>query len=143
MSRKFRWFVIASVMLNILLIGVVAGQGYRQHGGGMQERGERIAALLERSSLPENRRAALKEKLEAVFHNESREEEKRQWREKTLAALTAEPFDAQAYRAQLEEMLERRQRQQREMTGLMVEIASQINRAERGDLAGIFRESRR
>ena len=140
MSRTVRLFILLSVVLNVVLIGFTAGRGCNRHE---IKRGDHIIELLDRSSLPEARRAELKEKLGAALPSAERKKAKRQLREEAIAILEAEHFDAAAYRESMNKMLVERQRHKQRIVEVMVEIASELNQEERKALAKIFRRASR
>ena len=140
MSRTVRLFILLSVVLNVVLIGFTAGRGCNRHE---IKRGDHIIELLDRSSLPEVRRAELKEKLGAALPSAERRKAKRQLHREAVAVLEAEEFDAAAYRAHLDKMLVDRDRHKQRMVEVMVEIASELNQEERKALAKIFRRASR
>ena len=140
MSRTVRLFILLSVVLNVVLIGFTAGRGCNRHE---IKRGDHIIELLDRSSLPEARRAELKEKLGAALPSAERREAKRQLREEAIAILEAEHFDAAVYRESMNKMLVERQRHKQRIVEVMVEIASELNQEERKALAKIFRRASR
>lgn len=140
MSRRLKLFIAASFILNIALIGVIAGHGYHRYG---VKRGDQLMALLDRSSIVEEKRHLIKEKLKDNFHNEDEWKGKEEWRSTTRAILTAEKFDADAYRAQLNKMVSRRNANKQNRVDIIVEIASNLDQNERIALADIFRRSRK
>ena len=140
MRNPTRLFILLLVVLGVVLIGFAAGRGCDRH---QAKRGEDIAALLDSSSLPEARRAELKEKLRAALPDAERKKAKRQLREEAIAILEAEQFDATAYRESMNKMLAQRQRRKQRVVEVIVEIASELNQEERRALADIFRRSPR
>ena len=140
MRNPARLAILLLVVLGVVLIGFVAGRGCDRHKA---KRGEDIAALLDSSSLPEARRAELKEKLRAALPDAERKKAKRQLREEAIAILEAEQFDATAYRESMNKMLAQRQRRKQRVVEVIVEIASELNQEERRALADIFRRSPR
>ena len=140
MRNPARLAILLLVVLGVVLIGFVAGRGCDRH---QAKRGEDIAALLDSSSLPEARRAELKEKLRAALPDAERKKAKRQLREEAIAILEAEQFDATAYRESMNKMLAQRQRRKQRVVEVIVEIASELNQEERRALADIFRRSPR
>ena len=138
MRNPARLFILLLVVLGVVLIGFAAGRGCDRHHA---KRGEDIAALLDTSSLPEARRAELKEKLRAVLLGAEGKKAKRQLREEAIAILEAEHFDAAAYRESMNKMLVERQRRKQRVVEVIVELASELNREERQALADIFRRS--
>ncbi len=140
MRNPARLAILLLVVLGVVLVGFVAGRGCDRHG---TKRGEDITALLDSSSLPEARRAELKEKLRAALPDAERKKAKRQLREEAIAILEAEHFDAAAYRESMNKMLAQRQRRKQRVVEVIVEIASELNQEERKALADIFRRSPR
>ncbi len=138
MRNPARLAILLLVVLGVVLVGFAAGRGCDRHG---TKRGEDITALLDSSSLPEARRAELKEKLRAALPDAERKKAKRQLREEAIAILEAEHFDAAAYRESMNKMLAQRQRRKQRVVEVIVEIASELNQEERKALADIFRRS--
>ena len=140
MRNPARLFILLLVVLGVVLVGFAAGRGCDRH---QAKRGEDIAALLDSSSLPEARRAELKEELRAALPDAERKKAKRKLHKETIAILEAEHFDAAAYRESMDKMLAERQRQKQRIVEVIVEIASELNQEERQALADIFRRSPR
>ena len=136
MRNPARLFILLLVALGVTLVGFAAGRGCDRH---QVKRGERIIALIDGSSLPEARRAELKEKLRAVLPGAEGKKTRRQLRKETIAILEAEHFDAAAYRDSVNRMFSERQGQKQRILEVIVEIASELNREEREALADIFR----
>ena len=138
MRNPVRLLVLLLVVLGVVLIGFAVGRGCDHH---KVKRGERIITLLDESSLPEARRAELKEKLRTALPDAERKKAKRQLSGEVIAILEAEQFDAEAYRENLDKMFLERQRQKRRVLEVIVEIASELNWEERKALADILRRS--
>lgn len=139
MSKKLKLFILLSVILNVILIGVIAGYSFQHFG---LERGDKIISLLDNSSLPEEKRNNLKKKLQGVLPNENKRKNKQKWRDETLAILTAKEFDVHAYRTQLEKKRVKRSQNKKNQIEIMIELVSQLNQDERKELAKIFRKNR-
>lgn len=137
MNRRLKLFLLISVALNIVFIGFVLGRGSHCHRLGMKK-APAIMGLLDRSSIPEARRAELKEKLQAALPTEERRKEKRQWYRETGEILKAEEFDADAYRAQLDKMFAYRSHNRQKIVEVLIEITAELNQEERKALAEIF-----
>lgn len=138
MRNAARILILVSVVLGIVIVGFTAGRSCDRHGA---KRGEYIAALLDGSSLPEARRAELKEKLRSVLPGAEGKKAKRRLHKEAVAILAAEQFDAAAYRESMNKMFTERQRQKQRIVEVIVEIASELNQEERKALADIFRRS--
>ncbi len=140
MRDPAKLIILLLVVLGVVLIGFTAGRNCDRH---KVKRGEHIIALLDGSSLPEARRAELKEKLRTALPDPERKKVKRQLHEEAIAILEAEHFDAVAYRESMNKMLVERQRRKQRILEVIVEIASELNQEERKALADIFRRSPR
>ena len=140
MRNPARLTILLLVVLGVVLVGFAAGRSCDRHGA---KRGEDIVALLDSSSLPEARRAELKEKLRAALPDAERKKAKRRLHKEAIAILEAEHFDAAAYRESMNKMLAERQRRKQRIVEVIVEIASELNQEERQALADIFRRSPR
>ncbi|MXW22506.1 MAG: periplasmic heavy metal sensor [Candidatus Dadabacteria bacterium] len=138
MRNPVRLLVLLLVVLGVVLIGFATGRGCDRH---QVKRGERIIALLDQSSLPEARRAELKEKLRTALPDAERKKVRRQLSGEVIAILEAEQFNAQAYRESLDKMFLERHRQKRRVLEVIAEIASELNWEERKALADILRRS--
>lgn len=140
MSKRIKLFILASVVLNLIFMGMFAGHAYRRYG--IQREGQ-IIALLDKSSIDKAQRDALREKLVKNMPGKDKWKDKKKWREDTIAILTAKDFDVAAYRNQLELMLQDQQSEKRQKVEVIIELASKLNQQERMALADIFRRSRR
>jgi len=140
MRDPIRLLILLLVVLGVILIGFTAGRGCDRH---KVKRGEYIIALLDESSLPEARRAELKEKLRAALPGAEGKKVKRRLHGEAIAILEAERFDAEAYWESLDKMFLERQMQKQRVLEVVVEIASELNWEERKALADIFRRSPR
>ena len=140
-----RWMVaalVASLALNFIVIGSVAGAMWRFKGppGG----GGVVPNLLGyASTLPSERRKEIWD-LTARERSEIRpvRREVRAAREETTKALMAEPFDKQAFLEAQTRQAEAENRARAAVQNLFAEIASNMTAAERKAFAG-WREHRR
>ena len=140
MTKKLRLFILMSVILNFILIGVIMGHSYNRYG---MRRVDMVIDFLDKSSIPEAQRIALKGKFKHIYYNDKVQKQKQQWRKEIRAVMTAEEFDAEAYRIKLEEMTTRRNEKKQKMSAVMIEMASQLNLEERKALADMFRNARK
>jgi len=139
MSKKLKLFILTSVILNVIFIGIIAGYSYQYF---TVKRGDKIISLIDNSSLPEEKRNSFKNRFRDIFPNENRKKDKQKWRDETLDILTAKELDVDAYRTQLEKMLIKRSQNKKNRVEIMVELASELNQDERKALAKIFRKNR-
>ena len=117
MNTKLKSAIIASILLNVLLLGVLFGRlspGF----GGENSRRERLTAQIEK--LPEPARSRFRDKLSQFRSaDDPAREQMRQARNEAIRLLVAEPFHEAAYDQQVLKMTElRRQRTQRMSDGM-------------------------
>ena len=135
--------MLISVALNVIFVGFVLGKGFRCHRLWTKQASNMdMVELLDRSSIPEARQAVLKEKLRDVLPNPEKREVKRRLYGKASEILTAEEFDADAYRAQLNKMFAYRSYNREKGVEVIIEIASELNQEERKALEEIFSRAR-
>ena len=117
MKTKLKTAFIASIILNVLLIGIFFGT--LSPGFGRENpRRERLTAEIEK--LPEPARSRFRDKM-AQFRSadDPSREQMRQARNEAIRLLVAEPFNEAAYDQQVLKMTElRRQRTQRMSDGM-------------------------
>lgn len=116
MKTKIRVAFIASILANVLLIGVLVGSlrtGYSASEG----RQSRFSAEIDK--LPEPARSRLRDSIAQLRAGDPLREQVRQAHNEAVALLVAEPFDEKAYERQLSKVHElRRQRVMRMSDGL-------------------------
>ncbi|APE44107.1 hypothetical protein BOO69_12340 [Sulfitobacter alexandrii] len=107
-GRRWRWVLVASLALNLVFVGLIAGAAYRHaggpgardHGGGP---GARSYATPYVRALPRETRRALFRDLRRSGSGMPSREERRALYDRVLAALRAEPFEADAVQSVLRE----------------------------------------
>lgn len=131
MKRPVKILIALSVLLNLLLIGVIAGHLSRQQLGG-----PRMPLMAIADKLPEAKRAQVKATLrrsEAKVADIRRASDEARRRAGEL--LKAEPFDKAAYVAQLHRMNTLRSEMMDQMGRSIAEVAEDLNAEERATLA--------
>lgn len=136
MTNKAKAVLIGSLLLNVLLVGWIAGGAlhhFERHRG--FHRDER--AVLKR--LPESKRALFLKTMEET-RAESREIRNRtaDIRKKTLAILTAPQFDEQAYRDSVAKLHRLRSERMNRLADATGGLAMQFNQEERKILAKLL-----
>lgn len=139
MSKKLKLLLLTSIILNIIFIGIIAGHSYRRYYT-HHHRSDAIITLLDKASINEEKRLDLKEKLQKHFQRPPSHKERKKWEAATTAILTAQQFDANAYRKQLEMLPDIHEKRKEKRIDVMVELASSLNHQERVELAEIFRK---
>lgn len=137
MNNKLKLMIFCSLLLNVLFIGAAVGFFYN-HDTPPPE--ERILSILNNAHIAPERRIGLKNKVSQMQRgNNTRWEEIKKVREESLQILTAETFDATAYREKLSELFNSRDKHHKRMTNLIVEIASELSQKDRMALAEALR----
>lgn len=143
MSRKIKLFILVSVLLNIILIGIIAGHSYHRYG---MKHGERLAGevaeLLDRSSIAEEQREVLKQSFRNATSRPEKTEDMKRAQEEALTVLTAEKFDKAAFRKKIEKNHQNFGKRRQQITDAIVNIASNLNQDERKELAELLRKYR-
>jgi uncharacterized membrane protein len=129
MNRGLKLVFVVSLLLNLLLAGIVLGQaGHHMMKGDSFE--QRIAAL------PETDQKHLRETLrlieQGVWDMRSRMDTHRQ---KAAALLVAEPFDAAAYKSEVNALAQSRNDMAKRLGDTIASRAAEASPAERALLA--------
>ena len=133
-----KWLLIASLALNLLIIGGAAGAFWSHRHGGRhfghwQGREHGLMGFL-RELAPERQgelRAALEAEREKI--KPLREGVKEEWKE-TNAVLGVEPFDKEKFNAAMTRMIDAETRIRTVISGALVETAVKLNPGERQKL---------
>lgn len=140
MSRKLRLAFLASLLLNVVLIGIFLGQSPRRFDRDAR-REQRLEQVLD--GLPPESRARLREKYaelraaaQPLFAGI------RAAREEAARALGAEPFDEAAYDRQILEINRLRVEATKRLSKVAKEIAVDLTADERRRFAQLLRRPR-
>ncbi len=132
MSRKIKIFIMASVLFNLLLAGVLAG--HLSHRWGTAHRWQ---AKIE---LPKERQDHIRAVLRKAFkENRPLYDAMKQSREEALRILKAEPFDEDAYQHEVEKLHALRGKVMQHLADTVKELAKELTPKEREALAAILR----
>jgi uncharacterized membrane protein len=142
MNKKIKAFIIFSVMLNVLFIGLAVGFVFKHQNH--ERHDESIAQILENKQLPEDKRALMEKEITAIL-DKSRitRGEIEKMRELTFKILTAEEFDESAYTTQINNIGVMRNQQRQDMSEAIKALAKQLNVRERTVLAEILKDNPR
>lgn len=141
MSRKLKLLVMLSVALNLLLLGMVAGHWLKPPSKGHRFIHHTLAQLADQ--LPPEKSRMVQEELQAL--REDKDNHRKQWRARGKAlrqVMTAPQFDAEAYRAELEQLRQMRVGMMQDMEETLVRIVSRLSLEEREKLAELLRHRR-
>lgn len=138
MTKNMKLLFIVSLVCNALLVSFIGGKVYQhkiaKHGSAP------LVSLLEKASIPEDKRSALISKLnQSAPDRKGKMQTRRAWENKTQAILTADIFDEPAYRAQLESRFLSKKTNKTKMIETMVEIAAALNQEDRKKMAHILK----
>jgi len=137
MSKKVKIFVAASVLLNLLLVGLVVGRLWRRscETPPARESEEVLAA-----KFPDAQRQAL---LDAIAKMRSDSQDLRQQiaesRQRVLSILTAPEFDARAFQTEVDRLHDLRNRLMQRRAEMVKGLAGQMNQDERKLLGDFLR----
>lgn len=133
MSRSIKAFIIASVMLNLLLAGVVAGHFAKGFGGRVD--GPRWQESVV-ARLPEDKQALYRETMkQARKEFEAAYADVRKARDAVRESLAAEPFDEAEYLRRVEVAQTLDAERKRRMAEAVANLAEQFTPEERAILA--------
>ncbi len=133
MSKKIKILILALLLLNILLIGVIIGHVSQRVG--RKEFMKRHAPVLS-VKLPEDKEKLLFDTMKRV-HLQNRDVYKqiRESRKKAISILTAPEFDEAAYQIEVEKLHELHGLMKQQLSDATKELAKQFNQEERKALA--------
>jgi Spy/CpxP family protein refolding chaperone len=136
MNRSLRSLFALSLLANVLLLGFLIGG--LPHRFGRESREERLDAVLRQ--LPEPTQAQFRRSMEQNRSaDDARREQIRAARERTIEILLAEPFDAEAYDAEVAKIDELRGQGSRQMAMTVKEVAADLNLEQRRILAELLK----
>lgn len=136
MNNKIKAFILASILLNVLLGGVILGHVLK-----MARYGRHLPPLSEEQL---NLHGEKLERFREILHGahlENRDlyEKIRQAREEALEILTAETFDESAYQKQVEILHNLRGQMMQRFADAVKKLAKELTPNERAALAEILR----
>ena len=137
MSKTLKGAFLASILVNVLLVGVLLGE--------LPHRVERCEVRQDKrektlTQLPEPAQTRVREEMERLRKdNEPMRERIREAREEAIRILTTEPFDSVAYDRQVTQISELRGQMAKHMAEVVKEIAKDLPSEQRGVLAGMLR----
>ncbi|HET8564290.1 MAG TPA: periplasmic heavy metal sensor [Candidatus Binatia bacterium] len=133
MSRKLKLAFLASIIVNVLLIGVILGHFPRSFDRG-SSRQQRMEKALK--GLPEPAQSQLREKMERMrADGEPMRDQIRQAHDEAIRILTTEPFDKAAFDRQVDKITELRVQMSKTMARNFKEFARELPSDQRHVLA--------
>lgn len=144
-SRRLKYALIASLALNLLVVGAVAGTmiGFGKHHGprGGHPRGEDFGLMGLTRTLPEERRKEIRKQLrEDRVRLRPLFEDIRVARREAADRLAAEPFDRAALEGALATVSDRERTLRQEAVGIFVGHVERLSAGERRTLADWWRK---
>jgi uncharacterized membrane protein len=140
MSKKFKIAFLASLFLNVVLIGVFLGQSPRHFDRGAR-REQRLDQVLE--GLPVEAQARLREKMAAIRSAaQPLFERLRTAQDEAARALAAEPFDEAAYNRKIVEINRLRMESTNHLAKVAKEAVTSLPADERRRFAEMLRRPR-
>jgi uncharacterized membrane protein len=140
MSKKFKIAFLASLLLNVVLIGMFLGQSPR-HFDRTARREQRLDQVLE--GLPVEAQARLREKMAAIRSSaQPLFERLRTAQDEAARALAAEPFDEAAYNRKIVEINRLRMESTNHLAKVAKEAVISLPADERRRFAEMLRRPR-
>lgn len=140
-ARRFPYILVASLVVNGLLIGLLIGSGLRQSTPPPPDRGERALVRGLERSVSEDQRAAVRQAFRQAYAATRSERRKlRDARRDLRQALAATPYDAEAVKAAFARV---RAAEVASQTGLHEELARQFERLTPEQRASVLRSMER
>jgi uncharacterized membrane protein len=137
MSRKIKILILASLLLNILLSGIIIGDVSHRLG---RDRFDRKHGPEFAGQLPEDKKKLFFEAMEKIrLENKDIYKQMRETRGKSISILIAPEFDAKAYQREIEKLHELRGLVTQRLANTTKELAKQFNQEERRALAVYIR----
>jgi uncharacterized membrane protein len=137
MNRNIKFAFIASLILNVLLIGVLLGQSPRRFDGGAMRQRRMDQAL---KDLPEAAQTRLREKFQQLraaadpLFDQIRKNE-----EEAVQLLGKEPFDESAYDRQVSKITEMRVEMTKKLSQVVKDASKDMSADERLRFAQLLR----
>jgi uncharacterized membrane protein len=142
---NLRVALMASLALNVLIIGAVAGTLLvsRHHGrGGHGFKGAGLSGFAR--TLPPERGEAMRQKLESNRATlEPLRQEEREARDAARSVLMTEPFDVEKFKATLSRVVDADEKEKRARMALFAETAATLSPEERRQLHNWFEKRRK
>jgi uncharacterized membrane protein len=137
MNTKLKFAFLASLLVNVFLLGVLLGELPRHFDEGVS-REERMEKALD--TLPESLRARFRGKMERMREgSEQLRDQIQEARDEALRILIAEPFDGTAYDQQVSKIHELYGQRAKRMAELVKEVAKDLPPEQRQVLAEVLK----
>jgi uncharacterized membrane protein len=137
MNAKLKFAFLASLLVNVFLIGVLLGELPRRFDDRVS-REERMEKALEK--LPEPLRARFRGKMERMREgSEQLRDQIQAAREEAIRILIAEPFDGTAYDRQVSKIHELHGQRSQRMAEIVKEVAKDLPPEQRQVLAEVLK----
>jgi uncharacterized membrane protein len=137
MNKRVKVIILASLLLNLLLVGVIAGLAPRRLDA-RPTRQERIESALR--NVPEPIQSRLRAHFSEIrVATEPLRNQMEDARAETLRVLSTEPFDEAAYDRQVKKIEELRAEMFMRAGGMLKETAKELSPDERRMLADVLR----
>jgi uncharacterized membrane protein len=141
MNKALKLAFVASLVLNVLLIGVLLGQLPNRFAGGYSPQGRIEAAA---QQLPEPARSRFRNQMAQLRAEvQPLREQVQEARNNTLRAFGAEPFDEAAFEQQVSRISELRMQLSKRMAARVKEVAKELPANQRQALAEAFKRPER
>lgn len=137
MNKRIKLIFLASFILNVILIGIIAGHSYKRLH---KHPKHKIASFIDKTSLSNEEKDLLKGEFEANFtHKKDHKLMMKSIHEELYKIMIAESFEVKKYRDTIYKISNHHHQKQNNSFEMVIKIADNLNLKERRDLAKILR----
>ena len=137
MNTKLKFAFLASLLVNVFLVGILLGELPHHFDEGVS-REERMEKAI--GKLPESLQARFREKMERMREgSEQLRDQIQEAREEAIRILIAEPFDGTTYDRQVNKIHELYGQRSQRMAEIVKEVAKDLSPEQRQVLADVLK----
>ena len=137
MTKKIKLILLISFILNVILIGVIAGHSYKKFN---KHPRHKIASFIDKTSLSTTQKEALKADFDKGFmRKKDRKSMMKSIHEELYHIMIAESFEPELYRKTIHKISNHHHQNQNNSFEIVIKIAENLDSKERKNLAKILR----
>ena len=138
MNRKLKLIFLASLILNIILIGLISGHTYKRFS---KDPKRKIATFIDKTHLSTQEKELLFNKFQEGFTRKiASKDSMRSNHEKLYQIMIAKDFEPDLYRKYLQEISKHRHRDKNNIFKVVIKIAENLDLQDRRKFAKILRK---
>lgn len=137
MNQKIKLIILTSLILNIILIGLVAGHSYKRFNKNPKHK---IASFIDKTTLPNDERILLKQEFDKTFMRKHKDKSMmRAIHEELYEIMISDSFEGEKYRDTIYKISNHHHQKQNSNFEIVIKIAENLDLEERKKLAKILR----